>query len=63
MRIAVLADTHIPKRAKNLPDSAWKILEYAETILHAAMSLPGNFSISCRRWRHYMRCAAITTLT
>jgi hypothetical protein len=43
MRIAVLADTHIPKRAKTLPDSAWKILESAETILHAGDVLTREF--------------------
>ncbi|MBI2810730.1 MAG: metallophosphoesterase family protein [Candidatus Melainabacteria bacterium] len=43
MRIAVLADTHIPKRAKTLPDSAWKILQSADAILHAGDVLTNNF--------------------
>ena len=43
MRIAVLADTHIPKRAKTLPDSAWEILESAEVILHAGDVLTNEF--------------------
>ncbi len=43
MRIAVLADTHIPKRAKTLPDSAWKILKSAQVILHAGDVLTKDF--------------------
>ncbi|HEY9732003.1 MAG TPA: metallophosphoesterase family protein [Drouetiella sp.] len=43
MRIAVLADTHIPKRAKTLPDSAWNILETADAILHAGDVLTDAF--------------------
>lgn len=43
MRIAVLADTHIPKRAKTLPDSAWEILESAEVILHSGDVLTNEF--------------------
>lgn len=43
MRIAVLADTHIPKRAKTLPDSAWKIVKTAQVILHAGDVLTKEF--------------------
>lgn len=43
MRIAVLADTHIPKRAKTLPESAWQILQSAEVILHAGDVLTSEF--------------------
>lgn len=43
MRVAVLADTHIPKRAKTLPDSVWKILESAQVILHAGDVLTKEF--------------------
>ena len=35
MRIAVLADTHIPKRAKTLPEKAWEIVRSADAIIHA----------------------------
>ncbi len=35
MKIAVLADTHIPKRAKRLPTTALKILQAADVIIHA----------------------------
>lgn len=43
MRVAVLADTHIPKRAKTLPASAWEILKSADTILHAGDVLTSDF--------------------
>ncbi len=43
MKIAVLADTHIPKRAKTLPASAWKILKTAQVILHAGDVLTKEF--------------------
>jgi putative phosphoesterase len=35
MRIAVLADTHIPNRAKTLPKAAWDLVKEADTIIHA----------------------------
>jgi putative phosphoesterase len=35
MRIAVLADTHIPKRARGLPQSAWELIRSCDAVLHA----------------------------
>ena len=35
MRVALLADTHIPSRARDLPKSAWKIVAEADLVLHA----------------------------
>jgi putative phosphoesterase len=35
MKIAVLADTHIPKRARKLPDKALTVLSDADAIIHA----------------------------
>ncbi len=43
MRIAVLADTHIPKRAKTLPESAWNLVKGAEVILHAGDVMSNDF--------------------
>jgi putative phosphoesterase len=43
MRIAVLADTHIPKRARTLPDGAWKIVRSADAIIHAGDVLSRDF--------------------
>jgi putative phosphoesterase len=35
MRLAVLADTHIPRRARDLPPGAWRVVETADAVLHA----------------------------
>lgn len=35
MKVAVLADTHIPKRAKQLPEPAIALLKSADAIIHA----------------------------
>lgn len=35
MRIAVLADTHIPTRARDLAAGAWRVVESADAVLHA----------------------------
>ena len=35
MRLAVLADTHIPIRARDLPPGAWRVVEAADAVLHA----------------------------
>ncbi|HEY9869040.1 MAG TPA: metallophosphoesterase family protein [Candidatus Obscuribacterales bacterium] len=43
MMIAVLADTHVPKRAKTLPARAWDILRQADAIIHAGDVLNEQF--------------------
>ncbi|HEY9773080.1 MAG TPA: metallophosphoesterase family protein [Planktothrix sp.] len=43
MRIAVLADTHIPKRAATLPAAAWQLLKGADAIIHAGDVLTRSF--------------------
>ena len=35
MRIVVLADTHLPKRAKDLPAEVWRAVEGADVVVHA----------------------------
>ncbi|HKP91526.1 MAG TPA: metallophosphoesterase family protein [Thermoleophilaceae bacterium] len=35
MRIAVLADTHLPRGSRRIPDSCWDELARADLILHA----------------------------
>ena len=34
-RILLLADTHLPKRAKALPDQVWRAVENADLVIHA----------------------------
>jgi uncharacterized protein len=41
--IAVLADTHIPKRAKGLPARAWEVIEAADLVIHAGDVLTREF--------------------
>ncbi|WP_326564982.1 metallophosphoesterase [Amycolatopsis rhabdoformis] len=35
MRLLLLADTHLPKRAKELPDEVWAEVERADVVVHA----------------------------
>lgn len=35
MRLLLLADTHLPKRAKALPDEVWHAAESADIVIHA----------------------------
>jgi uncharacterized protein len=43
VKIAVLADTHIPKRAKGLPARAWEVIEAADVVIHAGDVLTRQF--------------------
>ena len=35
MRLLLLADTHVPKRAKDLPPRVWQEVERADVVFHA----------------------------
>ncbi len=35
MRLLVIADTHLPKRARDLPAEVWAAVEAADVVLHA----------------------------
>ena len=35
MRLVLLADTHLPKRAKDLPAQVWSAVEAADLVVHA----------------------------
>ncbi|HUO36479.1 MAG TPA: metallophosphoesterase [Mycobacterium sp.] len=35
MRLLLLADTHIPNRARNLPEQVWREVDGADVVLHA----------------------------
>jgi putative phosphoesterase len=43
MKIAVLADTHIPKRARKLPEKALAVLADADAIIHAGDVVSDEF--------------------
>lgn len=35
MRLLLIADTHVPRRAKDLPSSVWAAVETADLVVHA----------------------------
>ena len=35
MRLALIADTHVPKRARDLPAPVWAAVEAADVVIHA----------------------------
>ncbi len=35
MQLLLLADTHVPKRARDLPDQVWAAVERADVVIHA----------------------------
>lgn len=35
MRLLILADTHVPKRARDLPAQVWHAVEQADVVVHA----------------------------
>lgn len=35
MRLVLVSDTHLPKRAKNLPPALWQAIEAADVVIHA----------------------------
>jgi putative phosphoesterase len=49
MKFAVLADTHIPKRAKTLPPKAWEIVRSCDAIIHAGDVLTREFLLELKR--------------
>ena len=49
MRLVVLSDTHIPHRAKSLPDEVWAYIKQSDGIIHA-----GDFS----SYNFYLELAA-----
>lgn len=42
-KVAVLADTHIPRRAKTLTEKAWECVRNADIIIHAGDVLTAEF--------------------
>ncbi|MDQ3383948.1 MAG: metallophosphoesterase family protein, partial [Actinomycetota bacterium] len=35
MRLLLIADTHVPKRARRLPEQVWREVESADLVVHA----------------------------
>ncbi|HAM26573.1 MAG TPA: YfcE family phosphodiesterase [Microbacteriaceae bacterium] len=34
-RLLLIADTHVPRRARELPDAVWREVEHADVVVHA----------------------------
>ena len=52
MRAVILSDTHVPSRARSLPDALWAAIDSSDVVLHAgdwvAASLVGEVSERAR---------------
>lgn len=35
MRVLIVSDTHLPRRARDLPDQVWREVDRADTVIHA----------------------------
>ena len=35
VRLLLIADTHLPKRAKDLPEQVWEAVDEADVVIHA----------------------------
>ncbi|MFI9403266.1 metallophosphoesterase family protein [Nocardia sp. NPDC052316] len=35
MRLLIMSDTHVPKRARDLPEQLWRAVEVADVVVHA----------------------------
>jgi putative phosphoesterase len=42
VRLLLLADTHVPKRARDLPQSVWSEVDQADVVLHAGDWVDGT---------------------
>jgi putative phosphoesterase len=49
MRVAVLADTHMPGRARDLPTTAWQIVRSADAVIHAGDVITADLLDRLRR--------------
>ncbi|MDQ1696627.1 MAG: uncharacterized protein QOJ03_1980 [Frankiaceae bacterium] len=53
MRLLVLADTHVPTRARDLPEQVWQDVDRADVVVHAGdwvdVSLLAAMHARCRR--------------
>ena len=53
MRLLIIADTHVPKRARTLPDQVWREAEAVDVVVHAGdwvdVALLDEFEARTRR--------------
>jgi uncharacterized protein len=57
VRLLLLADTHVPKRARDLPEEVWQAVDEADTVVHAGDWVePGLLDRLEARARHLVGC-------
>lgn len=57
MRLVLLADTHIPKRARDLPGVVWEAVDDADVVVHAGDWVSDEFcDVLARRARRLVGC-------
>jgi uncharacterized protein len=57
MRIVLLADTHVPKRAKDLPAQVWAAVDAADVVIHAGDWVESTLLDALdERARHLVAC-------
>ena len=48
-RVVLIADTHVPKRARDLPDEVWRAMEHADVVIHAGDWVEERLLDECER--------------
>ncbi len=57
MRLVLLADTHVPRRARDLPDVVWAAVDAADVVVHAGDWVSDEFyDVLLRRSRRLVAC-------
>ena len=57
MRLVLLADTHVPRRARDLPDVVWSAVDAADLVVHAGDWVSDEFyDVLLRRSRRLVAC-------
>lgn len=57
MRLLLIADTHVPKRARDLPEAVWDAVERADVVLHAGDWVePSLLDVLSGRARRLVAC-------
>jgi putative phosphoesterase len=57
VRLVLLADTHVPRRARDLPDVAWAAVDAADVVVHAGDWVSEDFlDVLATRSRRLVAC-------
>ena len=57
MKLLLIADTHLPKRARDLPDEVWSAVDDADVVIHAGDWVDlASFEALSKRSRRLVAC-------